>query len=159
MSVYHVDKLMAEARKLAAEYRRATGRTLAISGEIAVSDAIARLGLAPAPPEAEGYDVVRTLADGSREQLQVKARAVFNDGRRPHRLGQLRLDQRWDALLLVLMNEDYDALEILEARRPAIEAALAEARPNKRGTLSVGRLRIIGRVVWTREAGLVTSTT
>lgn len=159
MSVYQVDKLMAEARRLAAEYRRATGRTLAISGEIAVSDVIGCLGLALAPAEAEGYDVVRNLADGRCERLLVKARAVFNDGRRPHRLGQLKLDKAWDALVLVLMNEDYEALEIVEAPRQAIETALAEAKPNKRGTLSVGRVRLIGQVLWTREGGPATTAT
>ena len=40
MGVYQIDKLRGEARRLAAEYRRATGKTLAISGEIAISDAI-----------------------------------------------------------------------------------------------------------------------
>jgi hypothetical protein len=153
MTVYQVDKLMAEARRIAAEYRRATGRSLAISGEIAVADAIGLLGLEPAPATAEGYDVQRVSADGALERLQVKARAVFSDGRRPHRLGQLKLDKAWDGLLVVLMNEDYEALEIVAATRPAVEAALAEAKPNKRGTLSIGRLRAIGQVLWTREGG------
>lgn len=150
MTLYQVDKLMAEARRLAAEYRRATGRTLAISGEIAVSDVIRLLGLEPAPPEAEGYDVVRPGAAGA-ERLQVKARAVFNDHRRPARLGQLKLDKPWDGVLLVLMNDDYEALEIIEATRPALEEALAEARPNKRGTVSVGRFRMLGTVRWSRD--------
>lgn len=154
MTIYRVDKLMAEARKLAAEYRRATGKTLAISGEIAISDAISLLGLEPAPGDAEGYDAIRQLPGGP-EQLQIKARAVFDDTRRPHRLGQLKLDRGWDAVLLVLMNEDYEPLEILEARRPAIEAALADARPNKRGTISVGRFRAIGRLLWTQDGGPV----
>ena len=59
MGVYRVDKLMSEARKLAAEYRKATCRTLAISGEIAINDAIVQLGLEPAPRDAEGYDATR----------------------------------------------------------------------------------------------------
>jgi hypothetical protein len=152
MDLYHLDKLMGEARKLAAEYRRATGKTLAISGEIAVSDAIRLLGLTPAPPAAEGYEAVRTVGDVS-EKLQIKARAVFDDTRRPHRLGQLKLDKDWDATLLVLMDEDYEAIEIYEARRAPIEAALAEATPNRKGTLSVGRFKMIGRRLWSRAGG------
>ena len=113
MSVYQVDKLMGEARRLAAEYRRATGKTLAISGEIAVSDVIHLLGLEPAPADAEGYDVVRMRGD-VRERLQVKARTVFDDTRRPARLGQLRMDKPWDAALLVLMDDDYEPIEIHE---------------------------------------------
>lgn len=146
-----MDKLMAEARRLAAEYRRATGKTLAISGEIAVADAIALLGLDAAPDEADGYDVVRRGPAGD-TRLQVKARLVFDDTRRPHRLGQLKTDKTWDAVLLVLMDENYAAVEILEAPRAAIEAALAAAKPNRRGTLSVARFRHLGTVVWTRES-------
>ena len=145
---------MSEARRLAAEYRRETGKTLAISSEIATSDAIALLGLEPAPADADGYDVVRNMPSGA-VRLQVKARAVFDDSRRPHRLGQLKLDKQWDAMLLVLMNEDYQPLEILEAPRAALETALADMRPNKRGTLSVARFRALGRVLWTMEDGRV----
>lgn len=152
MDVYHIDKLMAEARRLAAEYRRATGKTLAISGEIAVADAIALLELEPAPDGAEGYDVIRRHADGI-ERLQVKARLILDETRRPHRLGQLRSEQAWDGVLLVLMDENYDAIEILQADRAAIEAALSDVRPNRRGSLSVARFRNLGRLVWTREAG------
>ena len=63
MGVYRVDKLMSEARKLAAEYRKATGRTLAISGEIAINDAVVQLGLEPAPRDAEGYDAPAQPSD------------------------------------------------------------------------------------------------
>ncbi|MBK6659863.1 MAG: hypothetical protein IPG43_17725 [Proteobacteria bacterium] len=150
MGVYQIDKLMGEARRLAAEYRRATGKTLAISGEIAISDAITLLGLEPAPAEAEGYDALRRVEDAT-DKLQIKARAVFDDTRRPHRLGQLKLDKDWDAVLLVLMDENYEPVEIHEARRAPLEAALAEATPNKRGTVSVGRFKMIGRCLWSRE--------
>lgn len=151
MAVYQIDKLMGEARRLAAAYRRATGKTLAISGEIAISDAITLLGLEVAPSEAEGYDAVRKR-DGVLEKVQIKARTVFDDTRRPHRLGQLKLDKDWDVALLVLMDENYEPLEILEARRAPLAAALAEAAPNKRGTVSVGRFKMLGRCLWSRDA-------
>ena len=150
MGVYQIDKLMGEARRLAAEYRRATGKTLAISGEIAISDAISLLGLEPAPGNAEGYDAVRRL-DAGIEKVQVKARTVFDDTRRPHRLGQLKLDKDWDVVLLVLMDENYEPVEIHEAHRAPLETALAEATPNKRGTVSVGRFKMLGRCLWSRE--------
>ena len=152
MGVYRVDKLMAEARKLAAEYRRATGKTLAISGEIAVSDAINLLDLDPAPPDAEGYDATCSLDDGI-QKLQIKGRAVFDDTRRPGRLGQLKLDQSWDVTVLVLMDEDYEVFEMIEATRAAIEETLEELKPNRRGSISVARFKNIGDTVWSREVG------
>ena len=45
MAVYKLDKLMAETRRLAAEYRRSTGSTLPVSAELAKFDAISLLGL------------------------------------------------------------------------------------------------------------------
>ena len=156
MGVYQIDKLMGEARRLAAEYRRATGKTLAISGEIAISDAITLLGLEGAPSDAEGYDALRPI-EGGADKLQIKARAVFDDTRRPHRLGQLKLDKDWDAVLLVLMDENYEPVELHEARRAPLEAALAEATPNKRGTVSVGRFKMIGRCLWSREGAADTA--
>ncbi|MGR8919112.1 MAG: hypothetical protein ACU85V_05795 [Gammaproteobacteria bacterium] len=155
MDLYQVDKLMAEARRLAAEYRRATGRTLAISGEIATSDAINLLGLEPAPEGASGYDAVRTSVE-PHERVQVKARVVFDDSRRGQRLGQLGLDRGWDVLVLVLMDEDYEPGEIYEAPRAVLEEALAAMKPNRRGSLSVARFRNLGRLVWERDRGLVT---
>lgn len=153
MGVYRVDKLVAEACKLAAEYRRTTGKTLAVSGEIAVSDAINLLDLDPAPNEAQGYDATRLKA-GEIEKLQIKGRAIFDDRRRPGRLGQLKLDQAWDLTVLVLMDGEYEAFELIEASRADIEASLAEQKPNRRGSISVARFRIIGHTVWTREGGI-----
>lgn len=154
MGVYQVDKLMAEARRLAADYRRATGKTLAISGEIAVSDAIGALGLEPAPGGANGYDAVRRRPDGSEEKIQVKGRVVFEDTRRPHRLGQLKLDGEWDVTVLVLMDENYEPFEMIEARRAVLAELLEDVKPSRKGTLSVGRFRAVGRLAWTRATGL-----
>ncbi|MCC7120124.1 MAG: hypothetical protein IT493_01090 [Gammaproteobacteria bacterium] len=150
MSVYSVDKLMAEARRLAAEYRRTTGKTLPISGEIAVNDAIRLLGLAAADEPGLGYDATRGSADGG-QKLQIKARVVFEEIKSAHRIGELKLDRPWDAVLLVLLDQDYEPFAIYEAQRPAIEEALEEARPNKRGTLTVPRFQRIGALVWSRD--------
>lgn len=46
--LYSVEKLISEARTLAADYRNATGKTLALSSEIALHDAITLLELDPA---------------------------------------------------------------------------------------------------------------
>ena len=68
----------------------------------------------------------------------------------------LKLDKDWDVVLLVLMDENYEPVEIHEARRAPLEAALDEATPNKRGTVSVGRFKIIGRCLWRRDDAAAT---
>ncbi len=73
---YSVDKLTAEARRLAAEYRRATGKTLPLSGEIAVNDAVRILGLERIEPATAGCDALRRSENGD-QRLQIKGRVVF----------------------------------------------------------------------------------
>lgn len=152
MSLYAVEKLMAEARRLAAEYRRATGKTLPISGEIAINDAIRLLQLAPAEDPAGGYDALRPRPDGSAERLQIKARVVFDEIKSAHRVGELKLDRPWEATLLVLLDANYEPFSIFEASREAVDAAMEDVKPNKRGSLTVPRFQRIGRQVWAREA-------
>ena len=151
MSLYVIEKLMAEARKLAAEYRRATGKTLPISGEIAINDAIRLLALEPVNEPTAGYDAIRRNAEGGVARLQIKARVVFDEIKSSHRVGELKLDRPWEAVLLVLLDDNYEPFAIYEAPRPAIEVALEDARPNKRGTLTVPRFQRIGELVWSRD--------
>ena len=152
MAVYDVDKLMHEARKLAADYRRATGQALGISNEIATHDVIRLMKLVPAEPGAGGYDAIGT---GSREgkYIQIKGRTIFNDKKGGQRIGQIKLEQDWDSIMLILMDEDYEAQEIFEADRDVIIAAVAETSESraKRGAMSVAKFKAIGTRVWSAE--------
>ncbi len=152
MSVYSIDKLMTEARRLAREYRAATGKTLPISAEIAVNDAISLLGLKPAENATSGHDAV--MHYGEQElKVQVKGRAILNNNRGGHRLGKLKPEQDWDAIILVIMDEDYESREMYFADRETVIPASAETH-NKRGSISLARFKNIGRLIWTAENGI-----
>jgi hypothetical protein len=156
VSVYAPDKLIAQARKLAAEYRRTMGKPLpGVSNEIAEHDAIRLLALQPRPAEAEGgFHAIDPQRANKR--IQIKSRAIFDESKSGQRIGQLNMEASWDSVLLVLMDEDYEPYEIYEAERSDIaefSAKSSKARA-KRGALSVARFKIIGRLVWTREDGL-----
>lgn len=155
--VYALDRLIGEARRLAVEFRRTTGKPLGLTGEIARYDAARLLGLELVPAqEGLGYDALgRGLREGQR--VQVKGRAIFEDGKAGPRLGQIRPGQDWDLLVLVLLDEDFHPFEIHEASREAVLAAVADAaesRRARRGPLSVARFKAISRLAWTREGGL-----
>ncbi len=152
--LYSVDKIMAEARRLAVEYRRATGRPLAIGGEIAKHDAIRLLDLAAAPPDAVGYDAV---GQGARAGIryQIKNRAIF-DGKSGQRIGHIKLGADWDRVLLVLLDAEFEPFVIYEATREAISKTYeraAESARARRGPLSVARFKNIAERVWGVEAG------
>jgi len=158
VGIYSVDKLIAEARRLAVEFRRTTGKPLpGVSGEIAEHDAARLLDLEICKDRPGGYDAI---GRGSRagKRIQIKARVIFDEDKAGQRVGQLKLDQDWDSVMLVIMDEDYRAVEIYEADREDIREAMdatgASAR-KKRGAMTVARFKIIARLVWTREEGEV----
>lgn len=155
MSVYSVDRLMAQTRKLAADYRKATGQPLPLTAEIANFDAARLLDLKLIQPSPGGYDAVGQSGDCEGIRFQIKGRAIFDESKTGQRIGQLKLEQVWDAVLLVLLDEEYQPFAIYEADRATLEAALAEAPSNKRGAMSVARFRIISRPVWSREEGAI----
>lgn len=156
MKVYAADKLIAQARQLAAEYRRAMGKPLpGISNEIAEHDAIRLLSLEPKPEGAVGYDAIDPQ-DGDR-RIQIKSRTIFDESKSGQRIGQIKMEQEWDSVILVLMDQEYEPYEIYEAERDELEeyADKSSASRAKRGAMSIARFKIIGRLVWTKEEGAV----
>jgi hypothetical protein len=154
VGLYAAKELIAQARKLAAEYRRTVGRPLpGVSNEIAEYDAVTLLGLEAVNDNALGYDAIDP-ENGDR--IQIKSRTLFDETRGGARIGQLKLNQEWDAVALVLMDENYEPFEIYQARREELEEYVGQASSNraKRGALSVARFKIIGELRWTRENGL-----
>jgi hypothetical protein len=177
MEFYSVDKLIAEARRLAAAYRRTTGRPLAgVSAEICQHDAARLLDLELCQPPVSGYDAVGRGARAGK-RIQIKGRAIFDEGKGGQRIGQLKVEQEWDSVVLVLMNEDFEPFEIHEAERadilddlnrslnkslnrspgesPDRSQDISGSRRSKRGAMSVARFKNLGRLVWARETGAV----
>lgn len=158
VAVYSVDKLMNEARRVAAEYRKATGQPLPLSGEIAKYDASRLLDLEAAQNPSVGYDAIGRSGVLKDVRVQIKGRAIFDEGKSGQRIGQLRMEQPWDSVVLVLMDDEFETFEIYAADREAIEEAVKESegsKRNKRGAMSVAKFKAIGRMVWNREQGLV----
>ena len=157
MSLYSVDKLISEARRIAAEYRRATGKPLGISAEIAAHDACTFLDL-EAQEDAVGYDAVGLQGDRTDYRFQIKGRAIFDEKKGGQRLGQIKIEQDWDKILLVLMDEEFETTEIYEASRndilKDIEVSGTSSR-KKRGAMSVARFKRIAHLVWNKEEGLI----
>ena len=116
MSVYAEEKLIGQARLLAAEYRRTMGKPLpGISSEIALHDAIRLLSLRPADGACGGIDAIDPKRGD--KNIQIKSRTIFDETKSGQRIGQLNVEQAWDSVLLVLMDEEYEPYEIYEAER------------------------------------------
>ena len=75
-------------------------------------------------------------------------------------MGQLRTEQDWDRIVMVLMDEDLETYEIYEVSREMILDELekmADSKRSKRGAMSVARFKMIGQLAWTREEGVLES--
>jgi len=157
MTLYSVEKLMVEARKLAAEYRKTTGKALGISNEIAAFDAarLMNLELVQQSGAGAGYDAIgKGARDG--KFIQIKARVMLDEQKSGQRIGQLKVDQQWDSVMLVLMNSEYEAVEIYEAHREDLLDDLESSENNnrkKRGAMSIARFKKIASLVWTCNEG------
>jgi len=150
---YAADRLIAQARQLAAEYRRTMGKPLpGISNEIAEHDAIRLLELEPEPNPDLAWDAVDPQ---SGQRIQIKSRTIFDESKSGQRIGQLKLNQDWDAVVLVLMDEDYEPYEIYQALREDLDEFVDASSSSraKRGAMSVARFKIVGELVWDRVNG------
>jgi len=156
VSIYDVDKLMSEARQLAANYRKATGKPLGISSEIAIHDVIRIMDLEIVETSTGGYDAI---GKGTRagKKIQIKGRTVSAEMKSNQRVGQLKVDQDWDSVMLVLLNEDYEPMEIYEAAHDNILEVVSHSNSNRRnrGAMSVSKFKHIAELVWTVEDGVV----
>ena len=138
-----------DAKRIAKRYRQLTGKPLGITGEVGEFVAASLLGLELTEARQPGYDAV--AHDGHR--IQIKARCVLSDSYGSQRVSQIKLNHEWDTVILVLMNADFEPLEIYEAMRRNIELELIKPGSksrNVRGALSISKFKSIASCVWRR---------
>ena len=142
--------VMHAAKVVARRYRQLTGRALGITGEVGEVTAVELLGLDITQHQQTGYDAVR-IEDGKETKIQIKSRCIIDPSIPGQRVGAINLDKEWECVVLVILDADFEPVEIYEADRPAVEEALtrpgSKAR-NIRGQLSYGKFKSIGRLVW-----------
>jgi predicted amidohydrolase len=127
-----------------------TGKTLPISGEIARHDASTLLDLTLVEGMS-GYDAL----DMDGQRVQIKGRVIFDGQKSKPRVGQLKVGQEWDVVVLVLMNEDYEAVDIYCMSHGEVRAAMEDAASSKRisrGAMSVARFKAASEQVWSNES-------
>jgi len=152
MSLYSIDKLINETRRLAAEFKRTTGTMLPVSGEIARYDVSHHLDLTLNEDHSCGYDAIcNNHQEGQR--VQIKSRVIGDCVKSGHRLGQLNPNGNWDIVILSLMDNNFEPLEMYQLSHAEIRNVL-NASNKKHTSISVAKFKIIGDLVWTREHGV-----
>lgn len=143
-------EILQQVKKLAQQYRALTGKPLGVTGEIAEYEAARLLGLELTAARHEGYDAVERTS-GVTRRLQIKGRCLQPRSKPGQRLGRIDVRKEWDAVLMVLLDANLEAVAIYEADRVAVLEALSapgsKAR-NERGALGINKLKAIGRRRW-----------
>src|SRR5712691_11209419 len=133
--------VLRQAKLLARRYRALTGKPLGITGEVAEYEAARILGVKLEKARNAGFDATERK-NGAVRRLQIKGRCLLENCKPGQRLGGIDIRKDWDAVLMVLLDENFDATEIYEAERKAVVAAItapgSRAR-NKRGALGVNK--------------------
>lgn len=143
-------EILRQAKGLAQEYRAITGKPLGITGEVAEYEAAKHLRVKLAPARHAGYDATD---ESTKRTYQIKGRCMLPGCKPGQRLGSIDITKPFDAVLLVLLDKDFDATHIYEADRASVVEALTKPGSksrNERGAMSVSLFRKIGRKVWER---------
>ena len=139
-------ELLGEAKALAREYYALTGKPLGVTGEVAEYEAARILGVELTAARQAGYDAIEHVG-GATKKLQIKGRCLQENCKPGQRLGSIRTEHDWDAVLMALLDYEFNATEIYEAQRENVEVALKAPGPkarNVRGALSVSKFKSIG---------------
>lgn len=150
-----VMEILRQAKSLAREYRLLTGKPLGVTGEVAEYEAARILSLKLTPARQEGYDAEETSA-GLTRHLQIKGRCILENSKRSQKCPSINILKDFDAVLLVLLDQNFDAFAIYEADRSPVIATLgapgSRAR-NERGAMAVSKFKSIAKTRWQRSGG------
>lgn len=149
-NIEEIQMVLEAAKDVAKRYKALTGKPLGITGEVAEFTAASLLGLELAEARQSGYDAIRR-EDGKEVKVQIKGRCLPEFPNSGQRIGGIKLDKEWDTVLLVLLDHEYEPVELYEAKRYLVTEALtspgSKAR-NERGALGVAKFKSIGNKVW-----------
>ncbi|MBE9526901.1 MAG: hypothetical protein IME94_07980, partial [Proteobacteria bacterium] len=82
-------------------------------------------------------------------------RTIFSDSKNKNaqRLGQLKMEQAWDSVVLVLMDDDYEPFEVYEIDRATLSDNVLDpsSKKAKKGAMTVARFKKIATLSWSRQ--------
>jgi hypothetical protein len=147
----HLGAIIRQAKTLARKYYTLTGRPLGVTGEVGEYEACRLLGLRLADVRETGFDASRYVGT-RRRRYQIKTRCLLPGCKPGQRMGAIKLEKPWDAVLLVLLNDRFEATEIHEASRTKVTRAIQDpgSMARARGQLGVTLFKKIGKQVWAK---------
>jgi len=152
VDITRLGEIICETKKLAWEYKTLTGKPLGITGEVAEYEAARLLNLKLCDARQSGHDATVNGPSGEKK-IQIKGRCVRSK-KTGQRVPSIKLKHDWDSVMLVLLDEDFEPVKILEAERPDVEHVLTKPGSKsrtERGSMSISQFKAIAQQVWPKE--------
>ena len=145
-----IKTILKDAKNVALRFYKLTKKPLGITGEIAEYEAATLLGLSLCEARQSGYDAIEVL-NGKEYKIQIKGRYMPDPKKVSAKLGAIDISKTFDSVLLVLLDENYDAFEMYEAPREKVIAALespGSRSRNERNQLGIAKFKSISTLRW-----------
>lgn len=154
LATHAAAELSEDIRSLAVRYRKATGKPLGVTGELAELAAMELLGVELADARTAGFD--GWLQRGTeRLRVQIKGRAVRWAARYVGRCPAIKCGDQFDIVLLVLIDQDtMRPGEIWEAKEADVINRLAapgSKSRNERNSMGISQFKSIATLVWSAD--------
>lgn len=146
-------EVLRDAKILARRFYQLTGKPLGITGEVAEYEAATKLGLTLHCARQAGYDATEIQGEHL-SRIQIKGRCIADPARLAGRLGSIDLMKPFDAVLLVLLDSEFNAYAMYQADRDVVVSALMKpgsVARNVRGALALRQFISISALRWHRE--------
>lgn len=143
-----IGELLAQAKVIAIKYYGLTSKSLGITGEIGEYEAALKLGCTLQTARTPGHDII----DCDNNRVQVKTRCIRDKkSQRVPTIIKSEEKKEWDYVVLVLLDPNYEVIEILRADKNTVEEHLSKPRPKggkARRDMPISEFKIISTVVW-----------
>src|ERR1700687_4568890 len=114
-----VGKILIQAKRLARRYRMLTGKPLGITGEVGEYEAARLLRLNLCDARQRGHDA-ELKRNGRIQKFEIKTRLIPRNHNPGQRMSGIKLEGDWHAVLLVILDEEFEPVSIYQASRQRV---------------------------------------
>lgn len=139
--------ILRKTKELAIDYKKITGRSLGITGEVSEYEAAIKMNCTLCEAGKAGHDLI----DCNGKRVQVKGRVLGENIQRVGAIEPNTTQKPWDYVLLVILDEQYNVISIYKAEEDNIENEINRPRPRngkKRRNLTVPDFVRVSQKVW-----------
>ncbi len=150
MAQEKLSQILKQTKEVAIAYRELTKRPLGITGEICEIEAANILSLELAEARQSGFDAIG-YSDGQTIKYQIKGRQILKKQFGSQRVGAIDINKEFDVVLLILIDEKFEAFAIYSAMRDIIVETIKSKHidgKRQRFDMSISKFKSLSKLIW-----------